>query len=301
MLQNKIKSVARNFSCYCLILPTFILISVFGFIPFFWALRGSFYRYEIGGESTFVGFNNYFEYFTDPTFFPSFSNMLFLTVFAVCVFIVCPLFIAKLIFSLSSERARYIFRIIFLVPIVVPIVATQLIWQGLIYNDQGLVNEFLRLIGMGHLATGWLSNPHTVLFAVAFIGFPWASGINILIFYAGLSAIPDSVHEAAYLDGASGIKKFFIIDIPMVLSQIKLILILTVIAGIQGFENILILTEGGPGFESMVPGLWMYYNAFSFQRMGYACAIGVVLFAIILLLTIFNIKYLKSSESIQGK
>jgi len=78
-------------------------------------------------------------------------------------------------------------------------------------------------------------------------------------------------------------------------------LILTVIAGVQGFEHIFILTEGGPGFKSMVPGLWMYYNAFSFQRMGYACAIGVVLFAVILSLTILNVKYLKTSESLQGK
>jgi len=301
MLQDKIKSAGQNLSCYCFVLPTFILISVFSFIPFFWAFKGSFYRYEIGGDSTFIGTSNYFEYFSDPIFLPSFSNMLFLTVFAVCVFIVFPLTIAKLIFSLASERARYAFRIIFLVPIVVPIVATQLIWQGLIYNDQGLVNEFLRLIGSGDMATGWLSDPKTVLLAVAFIGFPWASGINILIFYAGLSNIPESVHEAACLDGASGIKKFFVIDVPLVLSQIKLILILTVIAGVQGFEHIFILTEGGPGFKSMVPGLWMYYNAFSFQRMGYACAIGVVLFAVILSLTILNVKYLKTSESLQGK
>jgi len=301
MLQDKIKSAGQNLSCYCFVLPTFILVSVFSFIPFFWAFKGSFYCYEIGGESTFIGMSNYFEYFSDPIFLPSFSNMLFLTVFAVCVFIVFPLTIAKLIFSLSSERAKYAFRIIFLVPIVVPIVATQLIWQGLIYNDQGLVNEFLRLIGSGDLATGWLSDPKTVLLAVAFIGFPWASGINILIFYAGLSNIPESVHEAACLDGASGIKKFFVIDVPLVLSQIKLILILTVIAGVQGFEHIFILTEGGPGFKSMVPGLWMYYNAFSFQRMGYACAIGVVLFAVILSLTILNVKYLKTSESLQGK
>jgi raffinose/stachyose/melibiose transport system permease protein len=300
MPQDKLRIFTRNFSCYFLLLPSFILVTVFNFIPFFWAFKASLYRCEIGGESAFVGFSNYAEYFSDPTFWSSFGNMLFLTTFAVCVGIVFPLTIAKLIFSLSSERARYLFRIIFLVPIVVPAVAVQMIWQGMIYNDQGLINEFLRLIGMGHLATSWLSNPKTVLWAIAFIGFPFASGINILIFYAGLSAIPESVHEAAHLDGASGLKKFFIIDIPLVLSQVKLILILTIIAGVQGFENIFILTRGGPGFESMVPGLWMYFNAFSFQRMGYACAIGVVLFVIILGMTTVNLKYFKSSERIQG-
>lgn len=300
MLQDKLRVFTKNFSCYFLLLPTFLLISIFNFTPFFWAFKASFSRHEIGGKSTFVGLANYVEYFSDPTCWPSFGNMLFLTTFAICFSIIFPLIVAKLIFSLSSERLRYVFRTIFLVPIVVPGVAIQLIWSGLIYSDVGLINEFLRLIGMEHLVTGWLYDPQTVLWAIVFIGFPFANGINILIFYAGLSAIPESVHEAAHLDGASGVRKFLIIDVPLVLSQIKLILILTIIAGIQGFENILILTRGGPGFKSMVPGLWMYFNAFSFQRMGYACAIGVVLFLIILGLTILNLKYFRTSENLQG-
>lgn len=301
MIRNKINWISDNLSCYAIILPTYILIAIFGFIPFFWAFKVSFYRYEVGGDSDFIGLTNYVEYLKDPTLATSFANMIFLTVFAVCVFIIFPLCIAKMIFSLTSERARYFFRIIFLIPIVVPVVAIQLIWQGLIYSDHGFINQLLEIIGFGQFSVGWLSNPHTALWAIAFIGFPWASGINILIFYAGLTNIPDSVHEASYLDGASGIKKFFVIDIPLVLSQVKLIFMLTVIAGVQGFENIFILTKGGPGFKTMVPGLWMYYNAFSFQRMGYACAIGVVLFIIVLLLTILNVRYFKSSESLQAK
>src|SRR3982750_1565483 len=97
-----------------------------------------------------------------------------------------------------------------------------------------------------------------VLWAVAFIGFPFAGGINILIYYAGLSSIPESVHEAAVLDGATGLRKFFTIDVPLVLSQIKLLMILTIIGGVQSFEGMFVLTKGGPGFRSMVPGLWMY-------------------------------------------
>jgi raffinose/stachyose/melibiose transport system permease protein len=132
------------------------------------------------------------------------------------------------------------------------------------------------------------------------LGFPFVGGFEVLIYYAGFSAIPESVNEAASLDGCTGLQKFFRIDIPMVLSQLKLIVILTLIAGVQGFENIFILTRGGPGFETTVPGLWMYFNAFSFQRMGYACAIGVLLFVIILGLTLLNMKYFKSSEDLQG-
>jgi raffinose/stachyose/melibiose transport system permease protein len=299
-MRINIQKARRYFGYYALLLPTFIFISIFSFIPFLWAFTKSFYRFEIGEEPVFVGFQNFADYLHDPTLVPSFCNMLFLTFFAVCVTIIVPLTIAKLIFSLSSERARYYYRIIFLVPVVVPSVALFLIWGSMIYSDQGLLNEFLRLLNLENLTRGWLSNPKTVLWAIAFIGFPWANGINILIYYAGFSGIPVSVYEAAELDGATGIKRFFIIDIPLILSQVKLLVILTIIAGIQAFESIFILTRGGPGFKSMVPGLWMYFNAFSFQNMGMACAIGVILFLIILTLTLLNLRYFKSSEQIQG-
>jgi raffinose/stachyose/melibiose transport system permease protein len=297
-----LREIFRHRALYLLLLPTFILLSIFNLIPFVLAFATSLTRYEVGAPADFVGLQNYFEYFRDPTLWISFRNMLFLTAFAVAATIIVPLTVAKLIFTLSfsSPRASYFYRMLFLVPIVVPGVATLLIWGNLIYGAQGLVNETLRVLGKAEWTRGWLANPRTVLWALAFIGFPFAGGINILVYYAGLASIPESVHEAAVLDGATGIRKFLRIDVPLVLSQIKLLVILTIVAGVQGFENILILTRGGPGFRSMVPGLWMYFNAFSFQRMGYACAIGVVLFALILALTVLNLKYFRSAEDIQG-
>ncbi len=292
--------VRSSGALYMLLLPTFLLLSVFTFVPFFWAFAASMTDYEIGAESTFVGLANYMEYFEDPTFLISFRNMMLLTVFAVAANIAVPLGIAKLIFSLKSERARYLYRILFLVPIVVPVVAQQIIWKGMIYGESGFLNELLRMFMGDAAARAWLADPDTVLPAIAFVGFPFANGINILIFYAGLTAIPESVHEAARLEGATGFRKFWAMDVPLVLSQIKLLVILTIIAGVQSFEGIFLLTRGGPGFESMVPGLWMYFNAWSFQRMGFACAIGVVLFLIIAGLTALNARYFKSSEQVQG-
>ncbi len=289
---------------YLLLVPTFLLLSIFNVIPFIWAFASSFYEFEIGEKARFTGVQNYLDYFRDYTFAQSFSNMLFLTVFSLCVVVVVPLTVAKLIFSLASPRASYIYRVLFLIPIVIPGVATMLIWQGMIYSDVGLLNSaargFANLIGQPaeHFTRGWLNDPRTVLWAIAFVGFPFCGGINILIYYAGLTAIPESVHEAAILDGASGLKKFILVDVPLVMSQIKLLVMLSIIGGFQGFESILILTHGGPGFKSMVPGLWMYYNAFMFQKFGYASAIGVVLFVLIMTLTIINLKYFRSAEEI---
>jgi raffinose/stachyose/melibiose transport system permease protein len=286
---------------YALLSPTFILLAVFSLVPFVIAIATSFYDYEVGGEATFVGFANYREYLHDYTLLESFRNMLLLTAFHVIAVMIVPLVVAKMIFSLSSERASYFYRVLFLFPIVVPNVAIYLIWRGLIYSEAGLLNNVLRAAGLGHLARGWFSDPNTVLWAIACIGFPFAGGINILIYYAGLTGIPESVHEAATLDGATGVRKFLLIDVPLVMSQIKLLVMLTIIGGIQSFEAIYILTAGGPGFRSMVPGLWMYLNAFQFQRMGYACAIGVILFLLILGLTILNLRYFRTSEQLQGQ
>lgn len=288
-------------SCYALLLPSVLLLSVFVYVPVLWAFSKSLYQFEVGGESEFIGLRNYGEIlWRDPIIWPSLLNMAIFTIIAVCIRLSAPVVVAKLIYSLPTERGRYIFRLAFLTPIVVPGVAVQLIWGGLIYADQGLLNELLHRIGLSQLAHGWLSDPRTALIACAMVGFPFVGGFEVLIYYAGLANIPQSVNEAALLEGCTGVRKFFMIDIPMIMSQLKLILILTIIGGVQGFEALFILTRGGPGFRTMVPGLWMYFNAFSFQRMGYACAIGVCLFLIIFTLTLLNIRYLKSTEELEG-
>ena len=299
MIRPRLRS---TLGCYGIILPSMVMLLTFVYLPVTWAFSKSLYEFEVGGEATFVGLRNYSEYFTkDLTCGPSMLTMFTLTLFAVCVRLTVPLVVAKLIHSLPRERWRYVYRIVFLTPIVVPGVAVQLIWAGMIYGDTGLLNEALRAVGLADWATGWLSNPDTALVAVMFVGFPFIGGFEVLIYYAGLSAIPTSVNEAASLEGCTGVSKFLRIDIPLVLSQLKLILILTIIGGLQGFQNLYILTQGGPGFKTTVPGLWMYFNAWQFQRMGYACAIGVVLFLMIMTLTLLNIKYFRSAEDVKGE
>jgi raffinose/stachyose/melibiose transport system permease protein len=290
-----------SWACVGIAAPSLLLLTTFVYVPVAWAFVSALFAFEIGAPAEFVGAANFVEYVGhDPTAMPSVGNMLALTALAVIMRLTFPLVVARLIYALPQERWRYVYRVVFLVPVVVPGVAVQLIWAGMIYSDFGLLNELLRGIGLGDWARGWLADPDTALAAVALVGFPFVGGFEVLIYYAGFSNIPESVAEAAELDGCTGLQRFVRIDVPMVLSQLKLILILTIIGGVQGFENVFILTRGGPGFETTVPGLWMYYNAFSFQRMGYACAIGVLLFVVIFGLTLLNMKYFRSSEELQG-
>src|SRR5215218_989399 len=133
---------------YAILAPTFILLAIFSLVPFVIAIGTSFFDYEVGGEAKFVGVANYAEYLHDYTFLKSFGNMFFLTAFHVIAVMIVPLVVAKLIFSLSSERASYFYRILFLFPIVVPNVAVYLIWRTVVYNDGALLDHIVRGIGL---------------------------------------------------------------------------------------------------------------------------------------------------------
>jgi ABC-type sugar transport system permease subunit len=280
---------------YLALLPTVFLLLCFNYYPAVKAFHTALYRYDIGGEATYIGLSNFKDILADRILHKSFANMIKLALFACAVSLVMPLIGAELIFHLKTERMRYFFRVLFVVPMVVPGIAVTLIW-GNLYSDSGLVNRLLSAIGLSDWTRGWLSDPKTALVAVMFVGFPFVSGFPLLIYYAGLSNIPESLLDAAKIDGASAWATFRNIHLPMISGQFRVLAVLAIIGAAQGFESILILTRGGPGYTTMVPGYYMYENAFSFKKMGYACAIGLLLFLIMLAGTRFTLRFIRSTE-----
>ena len=223
----------------------------------------------------------------------SFRNMAVISLWSVLVNLSMPLLAAELIFSLRREGWRYFLRSVFIVPMVVPTVGTLLIWRYL-YSDAGPITRLLEEVGLDHWIRAWLSDPAWALPAVLATGFPYVSGFFVLIYYAGLSSIPEDVLDAARLDGAGWWTTVRRIHVPHLLPQMKIISVLAVITAAQNFENILILTnDGGPGYATMVPGLYMYLEGFDFKRMGYACAIGIVLFAVLFIFTFLNLRFVR--------
>jgi raffinose/stachyose/melibiose transport system permease protein len=293
-------SFRLHFACYAVIALPVLLLLTFLYFPICWAVVASLNAFELGGSARYVGLSNYGELLAaDPVTWPSVWNVLLLTLFAVCTRLSVPLVVAKLIHTLPREGWRRFYRFLFLIPMIVPDVVIHLIWGSLVLSDSGAINSVLRNVGLSHWATAWLSDPDTALLAVAMVGFPFLGGVEVLIYYAGLCAIPESIHDSARLEGCTGLRKFFHLDIPLLMSQTKILLILIVVSTLQGFEDVFVLTGGGPGFRTMLPGLWMYFNAFSYQRMGYACAIGVCIFVVGFALACVNMKYLKSSRQIK--
>lgn len=210
-----------------------------------------------------------------------------------------PLITAKLMSSLRNTSAAYLYRVLLVVPMIVPMIVTILVWKS-IYAEDGALNRFLGVIGLESLQRGWLSDSSTVLGAIIFMAMPFAGGVNMLIYLAGFLNIPPALREAMRIDGAGAWRQFWSLDLPLVRRQIQLVSILGIIGALQTYENILVLTNGGPSNASLVPALHMFRNGFEFGRLGYASAIGCVLFVLTMLLTLINMRLTRSNVEATG-
>ena len=295
---------------YMIILPSFLLLALFSYYPALSGLFHAFYRWD-GFSSTYIGLENFERFFADPAIVQSFRNVFFLLVFALVTNLTVPMFVAVLIYHLPHARARFWFRVGYTLPIVVPSVVLWLIWVFM-YTNYGGVNSILNAIGLGSLTLtedglprAWLGDQRTALLAIMFVGFPWVNTINMLLYLAGFEAISTEVIDAATVDGAVGLSMFLRIELPLIMGQIKLIVVLTTIGVIQSFQSILVMTQGGPGYATMVPGLRLLNaaiprsHAAEAPQMGYGSAIGVILFIIIMAITILNMRIFRSGTEYQ--
>lgn len=281
---------------YLLLLAPVGLLAVFNYVPALSALYHAFTRWDVGAESTWIGLRNFRDMCRDTVFLKSVGNLAKLGAFAFATSLTVPFVVAEMIFHLRHERHSYWCRVAVVLPMIAPGVVVFMLWAYM-YSDAGVFTELLTALGLGNWVYGWLSHPKTALLAVACVGFPFAHGFNVLIYYAGLANISTSVLEAAEIDGLGALGRIFRIHLPLILQQVKLLFVITMIGVVNGFESIYILTrDGGPGYETMVPGLHMYLNGFSYQKMGYACAIGLTMLLFLLLFTLSLNRFLKTEE-----
>ncbi len=294
------QEIVRARLAYLLLTPMFLAMIVFVYYPPLSALYHAFFRWDpTQATSPFVGLDNFVTVFQDPHMGQATLNMLQLLTFAVVVGTVVPLIAAELIFSVRNVTARYAYRFLFLIPIIVPMVVTILLWRFFYDPNLGVFNALLDAVGLGGLKQNWLGNFNTALYALMFIGFPFVAGTSVLIYLAGLINISGEVFEAAALDGATGLQRIIRIDLPLLVGQIRLFIVLGIIGGVQAFQLQLIITNppGGPGWQTTVPALEMYLRAIEESKYGVASAIGLLLFLFVLVLTILNFRLFRSTAT----
>jgi len=291
----------------------FISPWVIGFLTFcVYPVIKSFYLslcdYSILSPAVFTGWQNYVELAGDEVFWTAVSNTLFFAVFAIPLGLLLSLALAVLLNA--NVRGRGVFRTIFFLPSLVPMVCLAVLWQWMLNGDVGLVNEALRvplnainsLLGSELRPPNWLSDARYAKWGLIFTML-WGVGNSVVIFLAGLQDVPVHLYESAEMDGANFPQKLWHITLPTISPVIHFNLIMGLIGSFQVFAVPYVMTGGGegPGRSMLFLATYLYQNAFEFWNMGYACAIGFVMFVIILTLTLLANKLSERHVFYAGK
>lgn len=271
---------------YLVLLPTFAVLVLFAYYPALNGIVHSLFEWRPGFDSPFVGFENYLTMLGDDLWWSSFANIGIIFIWAITLMWVFPLLAAELVMSLSSERLRFVFRTLLILPLAFPIVVNVLLWQFMYDPRDGVINGFLRAIGFDGLASNWIGDPDTALVALMTVGFPWVASLPFLVFLSALQNVPAEIYQAAEVDGAGRLRRVWSIDLPMLLRDVKLLLVIAVISVLQYGMQAHIMTKGGPDNATQVPVLRMLDAAFIDTNWGYAAALGTVLFALTLVASV---------------
>jgi raffinose/stachyose/melibiose transport system permease protein len=277
--------VVNRWRSWAWVLPALALLLVFVYYPIVENLRLSLYSWSaFSAQPTFVGLDNYRTAAGDPVFWRALRNN---TVFAVTslVFQVgFSLVLAAVLEEFVHQRLRGILRTIYFIPAVISITVAGILFSFL-YNPQiGLLNRLLAAVGLQTWQHSWLGEPSTAMWSIIAMS-QWQSiGYTAILFVVAIQRVPREFYEAARIDGAGKVRSFFSITVPMVREMTTLVTILTISGAFLVFNEVMVMTAGGPSNSSQVLGTWLYRNAFLNDDMGYASAIATVIFVITLLI-----------------
>ena len=273
-----------------LLLPSLLLIGIFSYYPAVRSLIGGFYQWNGFSAPVYAGVSQFKEYLQSPLFGIEVKNIAVLTGGAILISLVSQ-FTAAEIVTRMPRRAGDIAKYVLVLPIVLPPLVLIEVWAYLFQPGNGLIDHVLAAVGLPQ--PSWLSDSHLALISILLVGFPWISNLGFLIFLGGLQNLPRDVLDAARLDGVSALRRVFTIDIPLLMPQFRIVVILSGINAVQNFVPILLLTNGGPGTATLVPGLDMYQSAFQNDQYGYGMAIGTLLFVAMLIFTLIAMRLLR--------
>lgn len=272
--------------------PAVIGLCVFTVYPLVDSLWISFNTWGLFDDMTFVGFKNYADFFQDSIGRKVFINTVVFTLIAVPVQLVMAFFLA---IALNQKiRGIRFFRGAYFLPAIASMVSISIVWQWLFNTDFGIVNYIIQMFGGKGLS--WLTDTRLSLWTIIIVSCWKGLGYNMVIFLAGLQGIPSSYYEAAELDGCTGLKRLGMITVPLIKPTTLYVSITCVINSMQVFDQVMIITGGGPARSSSVLVQYIYENAFDYYNMGYACALGWILAVFIFILAALQFKYMDSDD-----
>ncbi|HJS20274.1 MAG TPA: sugar ABC transporter permease [Anaerolineales bacterium] len=287
--RETLRQMRKNWSAYLFLAPGMIHFLVFTVFAVGFAFYISFHEWNIiRPEKPFVGLENYMRLFEDKRFIRSVINT-FTFMIGVPLNLITGLAVALLLNT--KVRGQALFRTMFYLPVVTPLVVSAIIWKWVYQGDYGLLNYYLLKFGIIEEKIFWLADPNLALPALILMGIWGGTGATMVIYLAGLQSIPEDFYDAAKVDGASGWQRLIYITIPLLRPTTFFLLITGIIGAFQIFTEVYIMTNGGPLNRTSTIGYYLYVNAFRELDMGYATAMAFVLFAMIFTFTIIQWKY----------
>jgi len=280
------------FWAWFLIAPTIIGLIVLNIIPIFQTAYLSFFKSgDFGRNHVFVGLDNYVRMFQDPQVWQAVVNTLIYTLLVVPISIAFAMLIAVLLNR--PIRGKSIYRTIYFIPMIAAPAAVTMVWRWLYNSNFGLINYLLSLIGIPPV--NWTTDPKIAIVSIAIIGIWSIVGYNMVLLLAGLQEIPRDYYEASEIDGAGKVKQFWAVTLPLVTPTLFFVMVTTIIQSMQVFDVIYMMIDiTNPAYEKTVSLVYLFYNnSFKYSDKGYGSAIVMLLLAIIMIITVIQIKVQK--------
>lgn len=285
-LRPKAKGKLKDYSGYIYILPATLFILIFAILPIGMSLYYSFTKFNVVQDPQWIGLQNYQSILKDPYVKAAIRNTLIYTVLVVPLTTVLSMMIAALITSRKRSLFTGAVKSMMFVPVISSAILVGTLWRIMYNPEVGLINQFLSLFGID--AVNWLGNSKMALPSVAIVSIWKNVGYFMVIYIAAIMDIPREYYEVASIDGATGWQQFKSITLPLLKPTTFLVVILCTIWSFQAFDTVYIMTGGGPGVSTVTLVYIIYNSAFRDYKMGYACAMAMVLFVIIIIFSLIQ-------------
>lgn len=267
-------------------LPYMILFILFLIVPIVWGLWMSFTDQSLAStNSGFAGIDNYLEAFTSADMYSSLLNTLFFTLISSVPLVILSFVLAYLV--VTGLPGQWLWRLTFFAPYLLPVSVVTAMWGMMFANDFGFINGILVHFGIDQI--GWLSEKQVAMWSIALTTVWWTIGFNFLLYLSALQNIPDTVYEAAQVDGADAWRRLRSVTLPMMRPTTVLIVLLQILASLKVFDQIFLMTAGGPDGATRSIIQYIYDQGFSGYRVGYASAVSYIFFAMIVVVSLIQV------------
>lgn len=277
------------------ILPSFVLLAAFSIIPIFMTLYYSLTDYNVMKAPSFIGISNYVRAFQDSYMTAALRNTVLYTVITVPIQTIISLVIAAFLAVKMKNRVGGFLRSVMFIPVIASAITVASIWRIIFATDNGVLNAIMGVFGSSGL--NWLGDSSTALISICIVAIWKNIGYFMVIYYAGIMAIPKDLYEAATIDGATVMQEFWQITLPMLKPITYLVVTLGIIWSFQVFDLSYQMTGGGPGKSTVTLVMGIYNSAFKQYKMGYASAIAILLLVLILVVNLIENRFFAEKEA----